>query len=42
MRARLEALKQQNEEEYVKYLDEVKNQRLLQLLKETDQYLEKV
>jgi len=41
-RARLAALKNDNETEYRKYLDEAKNQRLLYLLSQTDEYMDKI
>jgi SWI/SNF-related matrix-associated actin-dependent regulator of chromatin subfamily A protein 2/4 len=41
-RARLQALKENNEEEYLKLLQEAKNSRLATLLKQTDEYLDKV
>ncbi|PRP74645.1 putative global transcription activator SNF2L2-like [Planoprotostelium fungivorum] len=41
-RARLEALKNEDEDEYIKFLDEAKNERLAMLLKQTDEYLSKI
>lgn len=41
-RERLEALRNQNEDEYRKMLQETKNHRLSELLKETDKYLERI
>ncbi len=41
-RARLNALKENNEEEYLKLLEQAKSERLALLLKETDRYLEKI
>ncbi len=41
-RARLQALRDNNEEEYLKYLAQTKNDRLSQLLKQTDDYLESI
>jgi SNF2 family DNA or RNA helicase len=41
-RERLNALKENNEEEYIKLLNQTKSERLALLLKETDAYLEKI
>lgn len=39
---RLRALRENNEEEYIKLLKNTKNSRLLQLLKQTDEYLQQI
>src|SRR5687768_6116363 len=41
-RARLQALRDEDEEGYRKLLEETKHTRLRQLLKQTDEYLEKI
>lgn len=41
-RQRLEALRNENEDEYIKLLKEAKNTRLSELLRQTDEYLDKI